>query len=94
VVQQSESCEGCVGHASRPGSEDHCPVHECIVPPLGLAERRHDTSHWARSGYKDHPQQSRGLRSQLVFVIGGEKSTSGTYEPAHRDSVAVGGDSG
>jgi hypothetical protein len=69
-------------------------VHECNVPPTGLVERHHDTSHWARSGYKDHPRQSGGLRSRLVFEIGGETSTGGTDEPAHPDSRAAGGDPG
>jgi hypothetical protein len=94
VVQQSESREGCVGHASRPGWEDHRPVHACIVPPVGLARRFHDTSRWARSGYKDQPRQSGGLRNRLVFGIGGERSIGGTNEPAHPDSGAVGGDLG
>jgi hypothetical protein len=94
VVQQSESREGCVGHASRPGWEDHRPVHERTVPPVGLAKRHHDTPHWARSGYKDHPRQSRGLRSRLVFGVGGKRSTGGTNEPAHPDSGVAGGNPG
>jgi hypothetical protein len=90
VVQQSESREGCVGHASRSGWENYRPVHECTVQPAGLAERHHDAPHWDRSGYKDHPRQSGGFLSRLVFEIGEERSTGGTDEQPHPSAGAAG----
>jgi hypothetical protein len=45
VVQQSKPRERCVGHASRPGWEDHCSVYECTLPPASPTERRHGTPH-------------------------------------------------
>jgi hypothetical protein len=43
LVQPCESCEGRVGYVSRLSWEDHCSVHERIVPPTGPIERRHGT---------------------------------------------------